>query len=123
MILLDSNIIIYSFFPENNFLIDFFINNKCYVSDISIIETLGYHKISISEKNYLNELFLNIPRISINSAIIDQAVKYKQSKKMTIGDSIIAATTKVYNLELATKNIKDFSDLNLQVIDPFQNSK
>jgi hypothetical protein len=97
-------------------------SNRCYVSDISIIETLGYHKISLSEKNYLKELFLNIPRISINSAIIDHAVKYKQSKKMTIGDSIIAATAKVYNIEPATKNIKDFSDLKLPVFDQFQNS-
>lgn len=118
MILLDSNIIIYSFYPENSSLIDFIFNNDCSVSEISLVETLGYYKITEAEKNYLLEFFRNINKIPINKSIINYAIECRQSRKMTLGDSLIAATAKVFELRLATKNLNDFSNLDIDVFDP-----
>ncbi|MBM2815868.1 MAG: domain nuclease [Ignavibacteria bacterium] len=118
MILLDSNIIIYSIYPKSISLRDFIFNNDCLVSDISVVETLGFYKIEESEKNYLINFFGDIPTISIDKSIINAAIECRQSKKMTLGDSIIAATAKSFKLKLATKNIKDFSGLGIEVFDP-----
>ncbi len=42
--LLDSNIVIYAAEQENEFLREFIAENNPYVSALSYIEVLGYHK-------------------------------------------------------------------------------
>ena len=118
MILLDSNIIIYSYHQKYISLRKLISENECFVSDISYIETLGYHKLSNPEKTYLHELFKIVKRIPINDSIISIAVDLKQKRKMTLGDSIIAATALHFKLKLATKNIDDFEGYNLELFDP-----
>ena len=44
--LLDSNIIIYAAQAENEFLREFIAKNSPYVSALSYLEVLGYHKLS-----------------------------------------------------------------------------
>ena len=49
-----------------------------------------------------------MPIIHISQTIIEEAVTLIRQRKMSLGDSIIAATTIVHNLTLITANVKDF---------------
>ncbi len=118
--LIDSNIIIYAAQLEHEFLREFITKNSPYVSALSYLEVLGYHKLTDNDKAYFEDFFKASEILPISQPIIDQAVKLKQIKKMSLGDAIIASTAKVYNLTLITRNIDDFSWISeLKVLNPF----
>ena len=118
MKLLDSNILIYTSLPEFSHLREL-IQSENYVSEISRIEVLGFHKISDEEKMYFNSVFVVMTVIPLNQKIINQAIELKQKRKMSIGDSIIAATALVFNLEIITRNTDDFQFLtDIKIINP-----
>ncbi len=120
-VLLDSNIIIYSSYPSNNFLLDFIQEHSVSVSAISFVEVLGYHLLKKQEKNFLETFFNNSNIIPLDSSILMQAVKLKQQKKISLGDSLVAATALERDLTLVTHNTIDFSWIkNLSVLDPFK---
>ena len=122
--LLDSNIIIYAAQAENEFLREFIVENSPYVFALSCLEVLGYHKLSDENKGYFEEFFDASQILSISQVVINQAVKLKQIKKMSLGDAIIAGTALVYDLTVVTRNIDDFRWINqLNVLNPFDNLK
>ena len=43
--------------------------------------------------------------------MLDEAIRLKQTKKMSLGDSIIAGTAILNGGELATRNLKDFKNI------------
>jgi len=120
-ILLDSNIIIYSSYPSKKFLLDFIQEHSVSVSAISFVEVLGYHLLKEEEKHFLETFFNNSNIIPLDSSILIQAVTLKQQKKISLGDSLVAATALARNLTLFTHNTIDFSWIkNLSVLDPFK---
>lgn len=51
---------------------------------------------------------------------MEQAVKLRQLRKMTLGDALIAGTALVFGLTLVTRNVDDFQWIaGLSVLDPF----
>ena len=119
--LLDSNIIIYSFLPDFQTLQAFVNNRDTACSAVSYVETLGYHKLSEDEKHYLQQLFNTVSVLPITQAIISTAVEIRQQRKMSLGDAIIAATALEHHQTLVTRNIKDFDWMEgLKVVDPFE---
>jgi len=121
MMLLDSNIIIYTAQPENAFLQQFIEENTPSVSAISYVEVLGFHKIAPDDKLHFEQFFATASMIPITQAILDHAVKLRQSKKMSLGDSLVAGTALTYDLALVTRNTKDFNWIpNLKLINPFE---
>ncbi|GBF80485.1 type II toxin-antitoxin system VapC family toxin [Aphanothece sacrum] len=122
--LLDSNIIIYAAKIENEFLREFIAENSPCVSALSYIEVLGYHKLDDEDKNYFGQFFNASQILPISQAIINQAVRLKQIRKMSLGDSIIAGTALVYNLTIVTRNVADFRWISeLKIFNPFDNYK
>ena len=122
--LLDSNIIIYAAQSEHEFLREFIIENSPYVSALSCLEVLGYHKLTDENKGYFEEFFDASQILPISQVVINQAVRLKQIKKMSLGDAIIAVTALVYDLTVVTRNIDDFRWINqLKVLNPFDNLK
>ena len=118
--LLDSNIIIYSFLPDFQTLQALVKNRETCCSAVSYVETLGYHKLSENEKYYLQQLFKTISILPVTQAIINTAVEIRQQRKMSLGDTIIAATALEHHQTLVTRNIKDFDWVEgLKLIDPF----
>lgn len=118
--LLDSNIIIYASQRENEFLREFIAENFPYVSVISYIEVLGYHKLTDEDKTYFEEFFNASQILPISQAVIDQAVRLKQMRKMSLGDAIIAGTALVYDLTVVTRNTEDFNWVTeLKLFNPF----
>jgi len=121
MMLLDSNIIIYSAKPENSFLRQFIAEKEPSVSAISYVEALGYHKLPPDEKSNLEGFFASAPMIMISQAILDRAVKLRQTRKMSLGDSLVAGTALTHDLTLVTRNIEDFKWIpDLKLLNPFE---
>lgn len=55
--LLDSNIIIYAAQPEYDWLQEFVAEHEPPVSALSYVETLGYHRLTEIERQFLEEFF------------------------------------------------------------------
>jgi toxin FitB len=68
------------------------------------------------------ELFFSTTvQLPIDTEVVIQAVMLKQQRKMSVGDSLIAATALVHNLVLVTRNVKDFDWIeNLRVFNPIK---
>ena len=119
--LLDSNIIIYSSRPANQFLREFIAKNNPEISALSYLEVLGFHNLNSDEKKYFEIFFNASGLVEISKEVLDEAVKLRQKRKMTIGDSIIAGTAIKHNLTIVTRNIKDFKNIkSLRLFDPFE---
>ncbi|MEN0046736.1 MAG: type II toxin-antitoxin system VapC family toxin [Bacteroidota bacterium] len=111
MKVLDSNIIIYSIYPEYSYLRSLVSDRNNAVSAVSIVETLGYHKISADDKKYYESIFKVLKILDITPEVIDKAVEIRQSKNIKLGDALTAATALIYDLELNTRNLKDFQSI------------
>lgn len=90
-------------------------------SIISKIEILGWYN---AKPHQLKPLILFLDAVNIidlKKEIIDQTILIRQTKKISLGDSIIAATALVNNFTLLTRNTNDFKNIEaLKVIDPYQ---
>jgi predicted nucleic acid-binding protein len=121
MTILDSNIIIYSALSEHVGLRKLITERSPYVSDISRLEVLGFSKLLEDEILYFESFFASTTVIQISNEVVTEAINLRQRKKMTVGDSIIAATALLNDFELITNNIKDFRWIReLRILNPFQ---
>lgn len=119
--LLDSNIIIYSSKREYAELRGFMAKNVYSVSAVSRIEVLGYHLLATEQHQYLIEFFQAADILRISDAVVTEAIKLRQTKRMGLGDAIVAGTALAHRLTLVTRNIGDFSWIqNLDLINPFE---
>ena len=117
--LLDSNIIIYAAQPEHEILRQFIADNVPFVSIVSYVEVLGYHKLTDDARQILIEFFTAAYILEIDHSVADRAVALRQQRSMSLGDSLIAATALVHGLALVTHNLVDFQWIaDLQLIDP-----
>nr|VFK69288.1 MAG: hypothetical protein BECKUNK1418G_GA0071005_13452 [Candidatus Kentron sp. UNK]VFK73865.1 MAG: hypothetical protein BECKUNK1418H_GA0071006_13292 [Candidatus Kentron sp. UNK] len=92
MMLLDSNIIIYSIQPEFAELRQLIAKRNPAVSAISYVEVLGYHRLTRSDKEDFMAFFHAARIIPVSLPVLEQAVQLRQQRKISLGDSIIAAT-------------------------------
>jgi toxin FitB len=121
--LLDSNIIIYSIQPESTDLRQFIADYAPVVSALSYVEVLGYHCLPETDRVDLEQFFQLSPILPISQSILEQAVTLRQSRKMSLGDSIIAGTAIVHNLTLITRNTRDFEWIEqIQLHNPFESN-
>lgn len=119
MILLDSNLLIYSAQDEFTFLRVLIQDEGTYLSAVSKLETLGYNRLSIEERTYFENLFKSATVLSITNAVVDKAVELRQQRKMSVGDCIIATTALLNGYALYTNNTKDFLHIpGLTVVNP-----
>ena len=118
--LADTNLIIYSAKPEYAFIREWFEAEEPGASAISYVEALGYWNLKPGERFNLTKFFESTELLPIEQAVLNQAVKLRQTKSMGLGDSLVAATALVHGLTLATHNTADFAWIpNLSVFDPF----
>jgi predicted nucleic acid-binding protein len=119
--LLDSNLIIYSAKAEYDQLRRFIAENAHSVSAVSRIEVLGYYLLSDRQRQYRTEFFQAAIILQISDSVVTEAVKLRQIRRMSLGDSIIAGTALDHRLALATRNTADFSWIkDITLINPFE---
>jgi predicted nucleic acid-binding protein len=121
--LIDSNIIIYAARPEHAELREFVASQAPAVSAISYVEMLGYHELSEAEASLFRQFFDAASALPIDQDVLDQAVRLRQLRRMTLGDALVAATALAHHLPLVTHNVADFSWIDgLILIDPLDSN-
>jgi predicted nucleic acid-binding protein len=120
--LIDTNVIIDNFgnkLPENAKRLLYSIDLT--LSAVTKIEVLGWINATKEQLQPLYD-FMEIANIlPINEAVIDKTISIRQTKKIALGDAIIAATSLVHDLVLISRNTSDFKNIDgLQVIDPYK---
>ncbi len=119
--LLDSNIIIYSAQPENEFLRQLIVERVPAVSAASYVEVLGYHRLSETEREHFEAFFAETRILPLSRPVLDAAVRLRQARKIKLGDSLVAGTALLYNLTLVTRNVDDFTGIDgLRILNPFE---
>lgn len=118
--LLDSNVIIYSAQPENEFLRQLVAEKAPAVSAVSYVEVLGYHRLTEAECRYFEAFFAEARVLPLSQSVLAEAVRIRQSKKIKLGDSLVAATALLHDLTLVTRNTDDFVGIaSLRILNPF----
>ncbi|MDB5007156.1 MAG: domain nuclease [Mucilaginibacter sp.] len=119
MFLIDSNIILYSYLSQYNYLKNIFLKESTFVSEITKVEVLGYHKLTKEEEAYLKDVFKIIPSIFPSQQVFDTAIDIRKTFNLKLGDSLIAATAIVHELTIYSRNLKDFEKIpQLKSINP-----
>ncbi|GEM_PF-90010 len=119
IMLIDSNIIIYSIKPEHASLRQFIADQNPLVLTISYLEVLGYHQLTLQDQQDFEKFFQVASLIPVSFPILQRAVILRQQAKMSLEDAIIAGTALEHGLTLVTANVKDFQRIpNLKVINP-----
>ena len=120
MRLLDSNIIIYATDPENEWLRIWLEAEPFAISQISQIEVLGYHQITPGEITDLREFIYSSNVLPISDGATNKAIALRQQRKMSLADSIVAATAVENDCELVSRNVDDFKWIaGLRLVNPF----
>lgn len=116
--LLDSNIIIYLSKREVplSFLDQF---DSHYISVITYMEVLGYQFRDSKEEEFIREMLEVFSVLFIDQKIADMAIEIRKKQRIKLPDAIIAATAKVLDLCLVTRNIDDFKKVEIQIANPF----
>lgn len=120
-LLLDSNIIIY--LAQKKLVPDDFIlpDDLLFISDISLMETLGYAFSDLTEKQETEALLNVLVRLPIADSVVMKVIELRQSRRMKLPDAIIAATAILNDCSVVTRNIADFTGLDgLEVLNPFE---
>lgn len=121
--LADSNILILAASQANHPLREWLIQELPGVSVISRVETLGYHSLRAAERPLLEQMLEQLQHYGITGKTIELAIGLRQQRKMSLGDSLIAATCQEHHLSLATQNVSDFSWIpGFTVFDPMSSA-
>jgi len=121
MIIIDSDVIIYSALSHYVGIRSFMRANPYCVSLVSRVEVLGFRDLSALELVYFEAFFDASTIHAISDEVVNQAVRLRQQRKINLGDSLIAATTIINDFALVTNNIKDFRWIeSLTLINPLE---
>ena len=91
------------------------------ISAVTKIEVLGWINATKEQLQPLYELMEIANILPINEAVIEKTIDIRQTKKIALGDAIIAATALVYDFIVISRNTSDFKNIDgLQVIDPYK---
>lgn len=109
----DTNFLIH--IHQGNPLVENFLDYSFATSFITEIELLGAFSINKNQKKALKELLNDCVIIDLNQNIKELCINLRQKYKIKIPDSIIAASSIVYNLPLLTSDadFKIIKELNL----------
>lgn len=109
MILIDSNVIIDSA-KCFDLAVDIAAHPYSYAS-ITRVETLGFHEIKAAEERGIETILSLGTQVELTASVIDTAISLRQTKKLSLGDAIVAASALVTGAELWTANAEDFQNI------------
>jgi predicted nucleic acid-binding protein len=117
--LFDSNIIIYLAKREMPLSILDQFDDIC-ISVITYMEILGFSFADQEQETYIRELISFFTIIYVDQKIADIVVDMRKKKKIKLPDAIISATAISLDLQLVTRNIVDFDNINVKILNPFE---
>jgi predicted nucleic acid-binding protein len=90
-------------------------------SVISYMEVFGYIFSNEDEKAIVDALFENIEIINLNQDIVKKVIEIRKHKKIKLPDAIVSATASINELDLITRNIDDFKNIDstVKLFNPF----
>ncbi|MFY9261396.1 MAG: type II toxin-antitoxin system VapC family toxin [Gallionella sp.] len=106
-----------------------------FISSVSIAEIKkGLYKIQLSQperfeklQKWLNTLEIQFRHrvLPVTDAVLENWAEISakaelQGRKLAVMDSLIAATAYRHQLTLVTRNVDDFKDITVQILNPFQ---
>lgn len=116
----DSNIVIYGSQDGDVNVQTVLARPDLAVSAITIVEVLGYSKLTDTEKAQLEIFFDTTPMIDITESIVFRATGLRQQRKMSVADAIIAVTALELQMPLAARNTADFNWIpGLELFNPY----
>lgn len=117
--LADSNLLIYAAKPEYAGLESWMATHVDAVSAVSLVEVLGYHRLTPESLQLLKAMFATLTIHYPSPATFEIAVSLRQQRKISLGDALIAATCLEHGEALATANVDDFDWIEgLVVVNP-----
>jgi toxin FitB len=122
--LIDSNIIICAAQEAHDELRRFIAQHAPAVSAVSYVEVLGYHRLTEQEQEHFETFFAAATILPLSQDVLEQAVKLRQLRKISLGDALVAGTALVFNRTLVTRNADHFRWIaGLAVLNPFEDDK
>jgi len=92
-----------------------------YISVMTRIEVLGWHKHSDESLSSAEELLSNLSEQPLSEEIVTLCIQLRQKFSLKVPDAIIAATALHLKLPLITRNINDFKKVpELKLVNPFE---
>ena len=90
------------------------------ISVVSKMEFLGFSRFTSEQKEQAVQFLSFAKVIPLEDNIVDSVIKMKQIQNIKLPDAIIAATAISDDLYLVTRNVDDFNNTNVKLINPFQ---
>ncbi len=121
--LLDTNIIIY-YLNDNKTAMEFIENHlqSSAISSITYLEVLVFSYEEDEDKKVRD--FLELFTIyDVDRKIINRAIKTYRNKKVKMADNLIGSTAKEHNLTLVTRNVNDFQNMNIDILNIYTDNK
>ena len=90
------------------------------VSVITVMEFLGFNGFGEEERDIAGRIIELANVVYIDEEIVSEVILTRTKQKIKLPDAIIAATAKVHELKLITRNVDDFRNI-VVVENPFEN--
>jgi len=117
--LFDSNIIIYLSKREIDLsYIDQF--DELFISVITYMEILGYSFTNVEEEKFIRKLLSIFHIVFINQTIADLTIEIRKTRRIKLPDAVILATAVAENIQLVSRDVDDFSNIDVKVLNPFE---
>ncbi|MBI3495289.1 type II toxin-antitoxin system VapC family toxin [Candidatus Berkelbacteria bacterium] len=115
MYTLDTNILIYyaaGELPVTKFIFD--VLNRAsiiYLPTITVVEFLAFPAIKENEEVKFIKLLNKLNLVSLDSQIAFDAAKIRRQYRISLRDSVVAATALFTRSKLLTRNVRDFKKI------------
>ncbi|MBM3888981.1 MAG: type II toxin-antitoxin system VapC family toxin [Verrucomicrobia bacterium] len=122
--LCDSNVLIYAAEPGETRFDPWVQHPEACLASVTRIEVLGFPgfaALDAARQARLETLVGSLVELELDRQVAERAIALRRERKMTLADSVIAATALEYGVPLVTQNVEDFKHVQgLRVINPFE---
>lgn len=123
MYLVDTNILIYYLnddMPSKSVAkLELILIENFNISIITKMEFLGFRKYTEDSFKQAEKFLQNACLFGLDNHLVEKVIDIKRHCKIKLPDAIIAATAIMNNFTLVTRNTADFTELNVQIYNPF----
>lgn len=104
---------------------------KYWLSVITLNELrYGYRKVEKRDPAFANTLkrwyqgivanAVEVSFLPVDQSVAEQAADFRATLGLSYNDALIAATAQVHGLTLATRNVSDFSQTGISIVNPWE---